>query len=71
MKSPWVDVVQAKIKHFTFPRLLHEVGHGCVKSGSTPCFCVAELQLDWISKSDYRNASEGEKNPNHGFLDQM
>ena len=40
---------------------LHGTGHGCVNSRSTPCFCVAREQLDWIGKSGYVSASEGGK----------
>lgn len=59
-------------KHHTLPfsAFLRGVGRGCVKSRSTPCFCVAELQLDWIDKSGYASTSGGEI-PHHDTLGQL
>lgn len=58
IKSPWV---QAKIKHFTFPSLSPWGWPRVCEVRIHSLFLCAELQLDWIGKSGYRSASEGEK----------
>jgi hypothetical protein len=53
-------VAQTEIKRVHPHAVLHRAGHGCV-CRFTPCFCVAESQLDWIDKSGDVTSSEREE----------